>query len=202
LERIQLKIVGLSSSQSQIGSYALVLGEVEGNRRLPIIIGSFEAQAIALEIENIRPNRPMTHDLVLTIARSFQIELKEVVISDLKEGVFFSRLVFEREGEVHEIDARPSDAIAIAVRYRAPIYTYEFILDQAGIVLREPESKTEVKEEPTPGRSVDKDPDASPANLKARRLKELTVLMNNAIQNEDFEEAARIRDQIKQLEEN
>ena len=124
MEKIQLEILGLSSSQSQSGSFALVLGETDGNRRLPIIIGMFEAQAIAIEIEKIIPNRPMTHDLFKSFGHSFNYTIKEIVISDLKEGVFFAKIVCENDNKTVEIDARPSDAIAIGLRFNAPIFTY------------------------------------------------------------------------------
>ena len=118
MEKIQLEILGLSSSQSQSGSFALVLGETEGNRRLPIIIGMFEAQAIAIEIEKIIPNRPMTHDLFKSFGHSFNYTIKEIIISDLKEGVFFAKIVCENDTKTVEIDARPSDAIAIGLRFK------------------------------------------------------------------------------------
>ena len=135
MKKIRLDIIGLSSSHSQIGHYALVLGESNGNRRLPIIIGGAEAQAIALELENIKTNRPMTHDLIYNLARHFDINLLEVVINDLHEGIFYARLILEVDGEVHEIDSRPSDAVAIGVRFKVPIYTYETVLSEAGIII-------------------------------------------------------------------
>ena len=143
-DKIKLDIIGLSSSHSQIGHYALVFGETEGNRRLPIIIGGAEAQAIALELENIKTNRPMTHDLIYNLARHFDINLLEVVINDLHEGIFYARLVLEVDGEIHEIDSRPSDAVAIGVRFKVPIYTYESVLSEAGIII-EDEDETETK---------------------------------------------------------
>ena len=137
MEKLKLEILGLSSSQSQTGSFALVLGEVKGSRRLPIIIGMFEAQAIAIEIEKIIPNRPMTHDLFKSFASSFDYSVDEIVISDLKEGVFFAKIVCNNGTNKVEVDARPSDAIAIGLRFNAPIFTYESILSEAGIVLTE-----------------------------------------------------------------
>ncbi|HPW63300.1 MAG TPA: bifunctional nuclease family protein, partial [Cyclobacteriaceae bacterium] len=151
MKKIKLEILGLSSSQSQTGSFALVLGETEGNRRLPIIIGMFEAQAIAIEIEKIIPNRPMTHDLFKSFSNSFHFHVEEIIISDLKEGVFFAKIVCTDGLKKTEIDARPSDAIAIGLRFDAPIFTYETILAEAGIVLtdqEEEEEKSEVKPEP------------------------------------------------------
>lgn len=201
LEKIRLEILGLSSSQSQVGSFALVLGETDGHRRLPIIIGGFEAQAIALEIENIKPNRPMTHDLILSITQSFEIGLQEVVISDLREGVFFSKLVMFFDGDVKEIDARPSDAIAVAVRYKAPIYTYEHILREAGIVIKDSDSPSEPEAEAAP--VVEEPAEEAPASAtagKAHMIKKLTQQIEEAIAREDYERAAKLRDQINKLE--
>lgn len=203
MDKIRLDILGLSSSQTQIGSFALVLGERDGNRRLPIIIGGFEAQAIALEIENIRPNRPMTHDLILSITRSFHINLEEVIISDLREGVFYSKLILYLENEYKEIDARPSDAIAIAVRYKAPIYTHEFILEEAGIVVRDSDTSGEKRGEREPSGTVPS-PAAAQASLellsKNQKVKKLNDMIADAIANENYEEAARLRDEIKKLD--
>jgi bifunctional DNase/RNase len=200
-----------------VGSFALVLGERDGNRRLPIIIGGFEAQAIALEIENIKPNRPMTHDLILTIAQTFDIGLKEVVISELKEGVFYSKLVMHLGDDEQEIDARPSDAIAIAVRYKAPIYTYESILSEAGIVIKESDPATssreeeeeekeeeEVAEEREERVGREKSQGKTPAEMsslaKAQLVKKLTQQIEEAIAREDYERAARLRDEISKLD--
>ena len=137
MKKIKLEIIGLSYSQTQSGAYALVLGEEKGKRRLPIIIGAFEAQAIAIELENMTPTRPLTHDLFKSLAQSFDIEVEEVIIFNLLEGVFYAKLVCNNGDKKMEIDARTSDAIAIAVRFGCPIYTYEFILSTAGIVLEE-----------------------------------------------------------------
>ncbi len=141
--KIKLEMLGLSSSQSTTGSFALVIGVTEGNRRLPIIIGMFEAQAIAIEIEKIIPNRPMTHDLFKSFASTFHFHVEEIVISDLKEGVFFAKIVCTDGLKKTEIDARPSDAIAIGLRFDSPIYTYENILAEAGIVLTDEEEEEE-----------------------------------------------------------
>jgi bifunctional DNase/RNase len=197
VEKIQLEILGLSSSQSQSGSFALVLGETDGNRRLPIIIGMFEAQAIAIEIEKIIPNRPMTHDLFKSFGHSFNYTIKEIVISDLKEGVFFAKIVCENDSKTVEIDARPSDAIAIGLRFNAPIYTYEKIMTDAGIILTE-ESDEEAsdltaeitKEEPKP-KSPTKD-----KPLKDYSYDKLKEMLNEALENEDYEKAAKIRDEL------
>lgn len=198
MEKIKLEILGLSSSQSQSGSFALVLGETEGSRRLPIIIGMFEAQAIAIEIEKIIPNRPMTHDLFKSFAHSFNYKVKEIIISDLKEGVFFAKIVCDNGQDVVEIDARPSDAIAIGLRFESPIYTYESILAEAGIVLTDEteddiaELKSELKgqEKKSKGQASSKD------DLKNMSVDKLNDLLNTAIEKEDYEKAAKIRDEL------
>jgi hypothetical protein len=196
VKKIKLEILGLSSSQSQTGSFALVLGETEGNRRLPIIIGMFEAQAIAIEIEKIIPNRPMTHDLFKSFANNFHFTVEEIVISDLKEGVFFAKIVCSDGLKRSEIDARPSDAIAIGLRFDSPIYTYENILAEAGIVLTdEQEEEGEPKVEPkskvrkeTSGRKGD--------DLKNYSVEKLNEILKEAIDKEDYERAAKIRDEL------
>jgi bifunctional DNase/RNase len=206
MEKIKLKILGISSTQSQIGSFALVLGEENGNRRLPIIIGTYEAQAIALEIENIKPNRPMTHDLLVGVAKSFDLELEEVLISDLKEGIFFSRLIMRRGDEVREVDARPSDAIAIAVRFKAPIYSFDFILQEAGIILKDAEINP-ASQQATPTVTREKEGTStvgakSEFNIanKEEYIKLLNKKIKEAIQQENYEEAARLRDEISRLD--
>lgn len=199
MEKIKLEILGLSSSQSQSGSFALVLGETEGSRRLPIIIGMFEAQAIAIEIEKIIPNRPMTHDLFKSFAHSFNYKVKEIVISDLKEGVFFAKIVCDNGSDVVEIDARPSDAIAIGLRFEAPIFTYEAILAEAGIVLTDEteddiaELKSELKAEKS---KTSKTSSGSKDDLKNLSVDKLNELLDKAIEKEDYERAAKIRDEL------
>jgi len=199
VEKIKLEILGLSSSQSQSGSFALVLGETEGSRRLPIIIGMFEAQAIAIEIEKIIPNRPMTHDLFKSFAHSFNYKVKEIVISDLKEGVFFAKIVCDNGSDVVEIDARPSDAIAIGLRFEAPIFTYEAILAEAGIVLTDEteddiaELKSELKAEKS---KTSKTSSGSKDDLKNLSVDKLNELLDKAIEKEDYERAAKIRDEL------
>lgn len=193
MEKLKLEILGLSSSQSQSGSFALVLGEVEGNRRLPIIIGMFEAQAIAIEIEKIIPNRPMTHDLFKSFANAYNYSIVEIIISDLKEGVFFAKIVCSDGMNTIEIDARPSDAIAIGLRFDSPIYTYENILEEAGIVLTDEgdeditDFKKETKKE---SKSVQKE------DLKNLSTEKLNKFLNEAIEREDYEKAAKIRDEL------
>jgi bifunctional DNase/RNase len=191
-EKIQLEILGLSSSQSQSGSFALVLGEVAGNRRLPIIIGMFEAQAIAIEIEKITPNRPMTHDLFKSFAHNFDFEINEIIISDLKEGVFFAKIACTRAGETVEIDSRPSDAIAIGLRFGVSIFTNESIMTEAGIVLTD-EAEEEATTSPEPAAKKEKAKPKDLGDLSSDKLKEL---LDDALKAEDYERAAKIRDEI------
>lgn len=197
MDKIKLEILGLSSSQSQSGSFALVLGETDGDRRLPIIIGMFEAQAIAIEIEKIIPNRPMTHDLFKSFARSFSFNIEEIIISDLKEGVFFAKIVCKSDKGYLEIDARPSDAIAIGLRFEAPIYTYESILAEAGIVLTD-ESEDDISELKGDLRStkVAKESSEKRKDLKNFSVDKLNEMLNDAIDKEDYERAAKIRDEL------
>ncbi|MFK7969478.1 MAG: bifunctional nuclease domain-containing protein [Bacteroidia bacterium] len=214
MNRIRLDITGLSSSQSQIGHYALVLGEVGGNRRLPIIIGGAEAQAIALELESIKTNRPMTHDLFFKFSNHFNILLEEVLINDLEEGIFYARLKFEYEGQIHEIDSRPSDAVALAVRFGAPIFVLDSILDEAGVVMEESEEEEEKSDEFSLAEIETSDPledeeeavAAAPRKRRAKgslpeNLDELNKLLEEALSREDYENAARIRDKIDRMKE-
>lgn len=190
MDKIKLDIAGLSYSQTQSGAYALVLAEAGGKRQLPIIIGGFEAQAIAIELEKMTPTRPLTHDLFKNFAQAFSIVVKEVVIYNLIEGIFYSKLICERDGQITEIDARTSDAIAIGVRFNCPIYTFENILSSAGILLDE----TQVKEEEF---SLDEDEIIVPeGTLKELNVTELETQLSEAIENEDYELASRIRDEI------
>ncbi len=209
VDKIKLEILGLSSSQSQSGSFALVLGEKEGSRRLPIIIGMFEAQAIAIEIEKIIPNRPMTHDLFKSFAMNFDYNVEEIIISDLKEGVFFAKIICSNGEKSIEVDARPSDAIAIGLRFNSPIYTYETILAEAGIVLTDENEDdiTEISKEVTPLKSESQekvtDSSATTGSSKADELKnyskeKLRELLKKSIDNEDYERAAKIRDELDQ----
>lgn len=191
MEKIKLDIVGLSYSQTQSGAYALVLVESGGKRRLPIIIGGFEAQAIAIELEKMVPTRPLTHDLFKTFATTFEVQIKEIYIYDLVEGIFFSKIVCEREGEVYEIDARTSDAIAIGVRFSAPIYTSENILSSAGILLEDGDLEIESVSENTEAKSKKKD--NAFQNMTAD---ELQAKLDEAISNEEYELASKIRDEI------
>lgn len=197
MSKIKLEIHGLSSSHSQSGSFALVLGEEKGNRRLPIIIGMFEAQAIAIEIEKIAPNRPMTHDLFKSFAEKFNFTVEEIVISELKEGVFYAKIVCTDGKRVVDIDARPSDAIAVGLRFHVPIYTTEAILGEAGIILTEADEdeSAEVSEEVA---TTPPAPKSKEELLKEASTEELQKLLDEAIKNEDYERAAQVRDEIQQ----
>lgn len=191
MNKVKIEILGLSSSQSQTtGSFALVLGEVEGERRLPIIISMFEAQAIALEIEKITPNRPMTHDLFKSFAHEFNYEVTEIIISDLKEGVFFAKIVCTDGIKTIEIDARPSDAIAIGIRFEAPFYTYEAVLSEAGIILTDDDEILDDEMEIT----VEEEPKGD--RLQDFSSEKLNELLDKALNDEDYERAAKIRDEI------
>lgn len=190
MEKVRLEIVGLSYSQTQSGAYALVLGEIGGKRSLPIIIGGFEAQAIAVELESMTPTRPLTHDLFKSFAISFGIKVNEVVIYNLNEGIFYAKLVCEKDGQITEIDARTSDAIALGVRFKCPIYTFENILASAGILLDEnTDFGTDISEE-------EETTTAEKGSLSAYTIEELQVQLSEAIEEEDYEKASRLRDEI------
>jgi bifunctional DNase/RNase len=199
MKKINLDIIGLSYSQTQTGAYALVLGERNGKRRLPIIIGGFEAQAIAIELEKMTPSRPLTHDLFKTFATTFGIEIKEVVIYNLVEGIFFAKLICEKDGKEVEIDARTSDSIALAVRFNCPISTFEFILSSAGILLEDEQLNDE-----DGGDDEEEDLDDPVEELLEPTTKDITTLnaselekyLEDAIAMEDYERASRIRDEI------
>ncbi len=203
MSKIELEILGLSSSQSQTGSFALVLGEVGGKRRLPIIIGMAEAQAIAIEIEKITPHRPFTHDLFKEFAKGFNFDIQEIMISDLKEGIFYARIVCSDEIKSVEVDSRPSDAIAIALRFKVPIFTNEKILSEAGIVLTEEEEKAEFGEadEEIEEEEMEKAVEEAKTQIQSNNLDEfsvqqLEVMLEDALQDEKYELAARIRDEL------
>lgn len=198
MKKIPLEILGLSSSQSQTGSFALVLGEKEGNRRLPIIIGMFEAQSIAIQIEKISPNRPLTHDLFKSFAQQVNVTIVEVLISDLKEGVFYSKIVCHDGDREFDLDARPSDAIAIGLRFGVPIYTVESVLSEAGIILSdlEEEEEEETDEIETSVSSSPAKSEASKTNLRDVSVDELNKLLEDALEKEDYERAAKIRDEL------
>ncbi len=185
-----MEILGLSTSPSSGGAYALILTEADGDHRLPIIIGSFEAQAIALELENIKPPRPMTHDLLKNFALSFDAEISQVFINDLSEGTFFAQIIYERENKSIELDARPSDAIALAVRFKAPIYVSEKVLNEAGIQTEQASKTLE--------RTLDAD-EASAGQKGLSQLEKLEKELNTAIETENYEKAAKIRDRIAKM---
>lgn len=192
MNKIPLDIIGLSYSQTQTGAYALVLGEQGGSRRLPIIIGGFEAQSIAVHLENMSPSRPLTHDLFVKLTESFQIRVKEVIIYNLLEGVFYAKLICDDGIKEVEIDSRTSDAVALAVRYGCPIYTYEFILEAAGIKMKE-EDDVELEDSTT---ELKPSPQKKTKNLTDMSIEELEKLLKEAINNEAYELASQIRDEI------
>jgi bifunctional DNase/RNase len=196
MKKIGLDIVGLSYSQTQSGAYALVLAEQEGKRRLPIIIGGFEAQAIAIELEDMTPSRPLTHDLFKSFAESFQIDIKEIIIYNLVEGIFYAKLICNQNNQEVEIDTRTSDAVALAVRFKCPISTYEFILEKAGIVLEEDAAA----ESPVTKSSKSKKAKQK-KGLDSLTIDELNERLQKAIDTENYEEASRLRDEIQKRSE-
>ena len=196
MDPIRVDIIGLSTSPSSGGAYALVLGEVDGNRRLPIIIGAFEAQAIALELENIQPPRPMTHDLLRDTFESVEIEVRDIVIDELREGTFFAKVRYNHNGDEGRLDSRPSDAVALAVRVEAPIFVDSEVLEEAGIPTEEEgvsalpgglggEEEEEMEEEEVTG---------------GTQLGRMKKKLEKAIEKEDYERAAELRDEIQRLE--
>ncbi len=193
MEKIGLEIIGLSYSQTQTGAYALILKEIAGKRRLPIIIGGFEAQAIAIEIEKMTPSRPLTHDLFKSFSDSFGIKIKEIVIYNLMEGVFFSQLICEdANGVEREIDARTSDAVALAVRFKCPIYTYEFILSSAGIILDD-ELASDAELDETFELDIVQEEIKSDSQ---KSINQLQKELDEALAAEDYERATKLRDEI------
>ncbi len=194
MKKIKLDIVGLSYSQTQSGAYALVLGEVSGRRRLPIIIGSFEAQAIAIEIEKMVPSRPLTHDLFKSFAQAYSIHIKEIIIYNLVDGIFYSKLICTDGKKEVEIDARTSDAIAMAVRFECPIHTYEFILSTAGIVIEG--NDFVYLENLNDTHDENAVPVQGAGNFGALSVDELRTKLQEALSDEAYERAARIRDEL------
>ncbi|TKK65325.1 bifunctional nuclease family protein [Ilyomonas limi] len=192
MKKIELEIVALSHSITQTHSYAVVLGEVNGLRRLPIVIGGFEAQAIAVALERMQPSRPLTHDLMKNFMNAFNVELMEIVINDLQEGIFYSKLICINEHDTVEIDSRTSDALALAVRFGCPIYTYDNILESAGILMEDTgkKKKTEVPVEQSSMSS-------SKENLSSLSVDELETLLNEVLEQEDYLRAIAIRDELK-----
>lgn len=194
MKKIELEIVALSHSITQTHSYAVVLGEVNGLRRLPIVIGGFEAQAIAVALEKMQPSRPLTHDLMKNFMTAFNIELHEIIISDLQEGIFYSKLVCSSDNDTIEIDSRTSDALALAVRFGCPVYTYEHILESAGILMEDPGTG---KKKKTATISTTSDEGAEGgSDLKKLSVEELNTLLNEVLEQEDYIRAIAIRDEI------
>jgi bifunctional DNase/RNase len=194
MKKIELRIVALSHSVSQSNNYAVVLGEMVGLRRIPIVIGSFEAQAIAVAMEKMTPNRPLTHDLFKQTLEAFKVEIKEIIINNLLDGIFYARLICERESEIIELDSRTSDAIALAVRFQCPIFTYEFILDTAGVELDEStqadiEEESDDEMEEKPGKNKQ-------SALSTYSLESLQNMLLQVLEEENYEKAATIRDEI------
>ena len=197
MKKIELEIVALSHSITQTHSYAVVLGEVNGLRRLPIVIGGFEAQAIAVALEKMHPSRPLTHDLMKNFMNAFTIDLQEIIICDLQEGIFYSKLVCVSEHDTVEIDSRTSDALALAVRFGCPIYTFDNILESAGILMEEPSGKKKQVKEAVAAESA-----AGTDDLKALSLDELNTLLGEVLEAEDYIRAIAIRDEINSRKKN
>lgn len=193
MKKIELEIVALSHSITQTHSYAVVLGEINGLRRLPIVIGGFEAQAIAVALERMNPSRPLTHDLMKNFFLAFNIDLLEIIINDFQEGIFYAKLVCSSSNDTLEIDSRTSDALAMAVRFGCPIYTYENILEQAGVQM-EGEAGKSTAAKVTETSTADKD------NLKKMSLKDLQSLLEEVLESEDYIKAIAIRDELKSRE--
>ncbi|TDO25789.1 bifunctional nuclease family protein [Sediminibacterium goheungense] len=192
MKKIELEIVALSHSITQTHSYAVVLGETNGLRRLPIVIGGFEAQAIAVALEHMQPSRPLTHDLMKNFMNAFNVELQEIIISDLQEGIFYSKLVCFTEHDTVEIDSRTSDALALAVRFGCPIYTYEHILENAGILMEDGGTGKKQKAEAVGA----EDNTAGREDLSSMSLEELQNLLNDVLEHEDYIRAIAIRDEM------
>jgi hypothetical protein len=199
MEKIQVVVLGLSASPASNNAYALILKELEGNRRLPIIIGAFEAQAIALEMEGVVPPMPMTHDLIKHLVDSLGSNISEVVINELKDGTFYAKLIFDNP--VLEVDARPSDAIAIAVRCAAPIFVNSEILDETGLVPQEQDEEISEEEDDIQYLKSKKESEEEFGKPK-NRLEQLRTNLDKAIKDEDYEKAAMLRDELKKLSEN
>ncbi len=192
----RVDIIGLSTSPSSGGAYALVLGEVEGNRRLPIIIGAFEAQAIALELEKIQPPRPMTHDLLRDTFEELEVEVTEVVIDELREGTFFAKIRYRHDGDEHQLDSRPSDAVALAVRVDAPIYVAPMVLEEAGIVAEDESGISSITQQAEEASASESEEEVSGGTELERKQNQL----EKAVEEEDYERAAELRDEIEQLQ--
>lgn len=196
MKKIELDIVALSHSVTHSHNYAVVLGEQGGVRRLPIVIGGFEAQAIAVAMEHMTPSRPLTHDLFKNTLDTLDVELKEVVINNLLDGIFYARLVCLKNGELIEVDSRTSDALAMAVRFECPIYTYEFILDAAGVILEDTE-EAEAEAEPATEKRKKRRSKKKPVALSQYPVEDLEKMLGEVLDKEDYLKAAEIRDEIK-----
>lgn len=202
MKKLELEIVAISHSIAQANSYAVVLAEVEGKRRLPIIIGGFEAQSIAVAMEGITPTRPLTHDLIKNMCATFDMNLEEVIVNNLVDGVFYAQLICKKDNEIIEIDSRTSDAIALAVRFGCPIYTYEFILESAGLLLEDIDKEGEEEEEEY--KAEGKKPRKKKSKQKVEKIEDVTKLSNQelnellaeALEKEDYEKAIMARDEI------
>jgi len=190
MEKIELRIVALSHSVTQAQNYAVVLGEKSGNRRLPIVIGAFEAQAIAVAMEGMKPSRPLTHDLFKNAMDTFEVDLIEIVINNLLDGIFYARLICRFDGEIIEIDSRTSDALAMAVRYHCPIYTYDTILDQAGVILEDETKTPETKQKSS----------TKADSLESMSSQALKDMLDKMLEQENYEKAAEIRDELNRRE--
>lgn len=195
MEKVELEILGISYSQSQSGAYALILGEIHGNRRLPIIIGGFEAQAIAIELEKMKPSRPLTHDLLKNLATTFSIIVSEVIIYKFAEGIFYAKLICSNGIEDNEIDARTSDAVALAVRFKCPIFTSEDILATAGIILAD-DNKDDDESSETESTYISEERIKQGYEFTPYSAEELEDLLTKAIEDENYERASLIRDEI------
>lgn len=198
MKKIELEIVALSHSITQTHSYAVVLGEINGLRRLPIVIGGFEAQAIAVALERMNPSRPLTHDLMKNFMMAFNVELNEIIINDLQEGIFYSKLICSSANDTVEIDSRTSDALAMAVRFGCPIYTYEDILVHAGVMMEDENKKVTAPTGNVPS-SITSETGGS-ENLKTMNTQELNNLLNEVLEQEDYIKAIAIRDELKSRE--
>lgn len=189
MQKIELSIAALANSEPQSNNFIVILKENRGDRRLPVVIGGFEAQAIAIAIESIRPSRPLTHDLFKNVLDQLEVQLEEVIISDLRNSIFFSTLICrQRDGSRLEIDSRTSDAIALAVRFGCPIYAFDFILGEAGVILEgEAANEGDIRRNPAPENQA----------IENRSIKELREQLEKALEKEDYEQAAKIRDELK-----
>ena len=198
MDKVELKFLRITYSHTHAGAYALILAEAQGDRRLPIIIGGVEAQAIAIQVENIKPARPLTHDLFKNVADTLNFNLKEVIINDLVEGIFHAKLVVEQGTQETEIDARSSDAIALALRFDCPIFTYEPILSAAGLKVEEGEEEKEA--ETAAEKKEGKGKGKEKRSVSAATMDELRGMLEEALDNEDYERASKLRDELKRRE--